>query len=504
MSEAPRRAVPAILPDHVLFQAQARPERPAIILADRIATYDMLARGMLHVEDRLGALALVPGEVVCVSLRNPIRHLVVTMALMRLGFPTLSAESATEIAALKLPVRTYLQEPGEALIPGLLQVVVGEDWFAGERRARATPTAFANDSDLFRIEITSGSTGLPKAVSSTVAEFHSRLMAQFVTGGVAARERVLGLVGFNSGWGFRTAAHTLYGGGTLIRADTPREALHMASVYGADRMVASMQQLRDLLREQRKAPVSCASLRVVVASGALPTREFLRDVRAHLCSDVVVHYGSTETGALASAPADCLMDVEGATGHAYPGVSIEIVDPQDRSVAVDAEGIVRVRTPAMSRPWPPGTGDAHPQLRDGWFYPGDRGRLTSQGLLILAGRASEVINSGGVKRAPEYIEEIVQRHPDIIEAAAFGAPGREGIEEIHLAVVIRKPVGEQRLIAWCAEAGLDVVRVFTVDTLPKTPMGKLRRDELKTRFASVTAVTDNRATLPLGAPGTRS
>jgi acyl-coenzyme A synthetase/AMP-(fatty) acid ligase len=374
--------------------------------------------------------------------------------------------------------------------------VVGEDWFTGERRARAAPTAFASDSDLFRIEITSGATGLPKAVSSTVAEFHSRLMAQFATGGVGARERVLGLVGFNSGWGFRTAAHTLYAGGTLIRADGPREALHMASVYGADRMVASMQQLRDLLREQNRAPVSCPSLRVVVASGALPTREFLRDVRARLCSEVVVHYGATETGAIASASADCLMDVEGATGHAYPGVSIEIVDPQDRSVPADEEGIVRVRTPAMSRPWPPGAEDAHPQLRDGWFYPGDHGRLTSQGRLILEGRTSEVINSGGAKRAPEHIEAIVQRHPDIVEAAAFGAPGREGIEEIHLAVVVRQPIAEQRLIAWCAEAGLDVVRVFTVDTLPKTPMGKIRRDELKSRFAGTTAATDNRAALP--------
>jgi acyl-CoA synthetase (AMP-forming)/AMP-acid ligase II len=137
----------------------------------------------------------------------------------------------------------------------------------------------------------------------------------------------------------------------------------------------------------------------------------------------------------------------------------------------------------MARPYPLDSGRIDPQQRDGWFYTGDRGRLTKEGLLILEGRTSEVINSGGVKRAPELIEEIALRHPDVAEAAAFGALGPDGIEEVNLAIVARAPISQQQLIAWCAGRGLEVSRVFYVDALPKTPMGKIRRDELKTRLA---------------------
>ena len=87
---------------------------------------------------------------------------------------------------------------------------------------------------------------------------------------------------------------------------------------------------------------------------------------------------------------------------------------------------MRVRTLAMGEPYPPRPKDEHPSLRGGSFYPGDRGRLTKEGMLILEGRASEIINTGGVKRAPELIEELVLRHPNVAEAAAFGAVGADG------------------------------------------------------------------------------
>ncbi len=483
MGDAPTAGdAPVTFADHILFHARARRERPAVVLPDRIATYDMIAQGMLRVEDRLGALGLTSGEVVCVALQSPIRHLIVTAALFRLGFPTVSAETAEEIIALRLPVRTYLQDAGESLTPGLRRILVDEDWFAGERRAVSSPAGFTSDDDLCRIEISSGSTGLPKAMSTTVGEFHRRLATQFVTAGMGVRDRVLGLPRISGAWGFRVAAHTLASGGTLVCAESAREALHMASVYSVDAILASTQQVRDLIREQKRAPVSCPSLRAVQLSGALPTRALLAEARARLCAQVIVHYGATEVGPAASTPADLLMEVEGATGYALPGARIEIVDSEDRLLPAETHGVVRVRTNAMARLYPPAPPEAYPQLRDGWFYPGDRGHMTEDGLLILEGRTSELINTGGVKRAPELIEEVVLRHPNVAEAAAFGALGPDGIEEVNLAIVARAPISAEHLIEWCAARGIEVAQVFAIDALPRTPMGKIRRDELKSRL----------------------
>jgi acyl-coenzyme A synthetase/AMP-(fatty) acid ligase len=101
------------------------------------------------------------------------------------------------------------------------------------------------------------------------------------------------------------------------------------------------------------------------------------------------------------------------------------------------------------------------------------------GLMVLSGRTSEVINVGGYKVAPELIEETLLRHSAVTEAAAFGSMGEGGIEEISVALVANKPVAEKHLIEWCAERGVPLSRVFIVDALPKTASGKVHRDLLK-------------------------
>jgi acyl-coenzyme A synthetase/AMP-(fatty) acid ligase len=93
-----------------------------------------------------------------------------------------------------------------------------------------------------------------------------------------------------------------------------------------------------------------------------------------------------------------------------------------------------------------------------------------------------VINSGGVKIAPELIEEVLRQHGSVAEAAAFGAAGASGIEEINVAIVVRAPVAERAIIDWCAQRRIEVARVFMVDELPKTSVGKIRRNDLKQRL----------------------
>ncbi len=76
--------------DLIFHHALARPEKPAIILADRVATYDMMAQGILRVADRIRDLGLPRGALVCLSIDSPIRHMIVGAALFRLGYPVIS------------------------------------------------------------------------------------------------------------------------------------------------------------------------------------------------------------------------------------------------------------------------------------------------------------------------------------------------------------------------------------------------------------------------------
>ena len=348
------------------------------------------------------------------------------------------------------------------------------------RRGRRAAQGFADEQNICCVALSSGTTGRPKAISLTVKAFQQWVMNYYSTIGLGSWERLLLSVGLSSSWGFTIAAHALFAGRTLVFAANPRESLHMIGLYGVDAMVATSVQVREIATEQARAPVPCTSLRTILTGGGLLSLSLIAEARAKLCSSIVILYGSTEAGGTAFATADQLTAVEGGIGFVAPWAEVEIVDEAGNVLPADDEGIIRIRATCQGAPYPPG---AHnPSFRDGWFYPGDLGRIGADGLMVLAGRTSDIINVGGLKLAPEVIEDILRRHPAITEVAAFGAMGQGGIEEISVALIANGPISDNHLIDWCAERGVPLSHVFVVDELPKTASGKVHRDLLKHRL----------------------
>ncbi len=480
-----RRVLPTVtFADLILHHALTQPEKPAMVLPDRVVTYGMVAQGMLRIERRVRALALKPGALLCITIESPIRHMIVAAALFRLGHPTMSASRATDVVPLGLPIAAFFEAPGALLIPGQRHVVVTDDWFDGDALPLPPRTVggFADDQSICRVELSSGTTGRPKSTSLTLAALNQWLVNYSHSVGQGHWDRLLSLPGLTNSWGFTLAAHALFAGKTVFFADTPRGTLQMVALYGVEMLVASSQQLRELVREQTEAPIPCPSLRAVMTGGSLMSQALMAEARAKLCSNLISQYGSTEAGATAFATADRLAGTEGATGFVAPWAMVEAVDEDNRPLPPDTEGILRIRATCQGAAYPPGRQDADSSFRDGWFYPGDCGRVRADGLLIVTGRTSEIINVGGLKVAPEIVEDIVRPHPAVLEAAALGVRGAGGIEEIVLAVVPRGPLNERQLINWCAERNIPVARVVSVEGLPKTTLGKINRELLKARL----------------------
>jgi acyl-coenzyme A synthetase/AMP-(fatty) acid ligase len=469
--------------DLIFHHAHSRPEKPAIILPDRVVTYGMMAQGILSVQARLRALGLPPGALVCVSLESQIRQMIVGAALFRLGHPVLLASHPEHVVPLRLPVAAFLHGPGISLIPGQRHAVVDDAWFAGGAQAApaSPPQGFARETDICCVALSSGTTGQPKAVSLTIKAFQQWVVNYYSTLGYGTWDRLLMLVGLSSSWGFTLAAHALFAGRTLVFAANPRESLHMIGVYGADAMVASSVQVRALVTEQTRAPVPCPSLRTILTGGGLLSLALIAEARAKLCSGITILYGSTEAGGTAFAASDQLAAVEGATGFVAPWAEVEVVGKDGSRLPPNSDGIIRIRATCQGAPYPPGTDN--PSFRGGWFYPGDLGRIGADGMMVLAGRTSNIINVGGLKLAPETIEDIVCKHPGVIEAAAFGIFEDTGIEEISIAVVATRPIADSTLIAWCRERNIPIRRVFVVDAVPKTASGKIDRERLKQQLA---------------------
>jgi acyl-coenzyme A synthetase/AMP-(fatty) acid ligase len=467
--------------DLIFHHALTRPEKPAIILADRIVTYGMMARGIMSVEDRLRALRLPPGGLVALAIEAPIRHMIVSAALFRLGHPTIAARRTRDIPSVGLPIAKYLEEARDNLIVGLDQAVVEDDWFAAPPRPfDASPAkGFANGNAVNRISLSSGTTGQSKLSAQSIDAFNFMVMCYFSSIGQGNWDRMLCLPMMSSLWLYSVAAHALYAGKTLCFAATERDTLQMIAVYGVDCLVCSVPNMEELLVEQRKNPVPIPSLRTVLTGGSLPSRRLLSELQAGICANIVVQYGATEVGGTSFALADRLMATEGAVGFVTPWSEVQVLDDDGRVLPPDTDGILRIRSICQAGPYPDEKAAGDSNFRDGWFYPGDFGRGSAAGMLIVRGRLSELIHVGGAKIAPEAIEEIARRHPAVADAAAFGGTEPNGGEEIWLAVVPRGPLDSAGLTAYCAAEGYDVARVVAVSAIPRTALGKVERERLK-------------------------
>lgn len=174
-------------------------------------------------------------------------------------------------------------------------------------------------------------------------------------------------------------------------------------------------------------------------------------------------------------------------GYAQACVSVRVVDEAFEDVATGETGEVVVSgDTVMMGYWdnPSATAEA---LRDGWLRTGDLGRLDADGYLTLTDRSKDVIISGGTNIYPREVEEVLARHPAMLEVSVIGAPDLEWGEQVVAFVVFRpdQTCATALLEAWCrAEIASfkKPKRWEFIDELPKNSYGKVLKTELRARL----------------------
>lgn len=182
---------------------------------------------------------------------------------------------------------------------------------------------------------------------------------------------------------------------------------------------------------------------------------------AGLPANAVTTYGMTETG----------------SGVVYDGVPLDGVE-----VDVDtATGEIRLRGPMLLRAYRDGT---VPFAADGWFVTGDAGSIDAGGRLRVAGRIGDLIITGGENVWPAPVEAAIAAHPKVREVAVAGLPDPEWGQRV-VAWVVPADGTEPPTLRELRDAVAETVAPFAspkqlviVDALPKTGIGKVRRDHL--------------------------
>lgn len=443
---------------------------PGAVLEDH-RTGEVLPRDALlaHARGRarvLAAAGATPGDRIVLAQDRALTVLIDLLACWSLGCtgvlinPGIVAEEAARIRA--------------AIEPRL--------WCnaAGDGRLDSGTTDAASGAAL--ILMTSGTTGRPKgivlghgALAARIAENRRRI-------GDDVLARTLSVLPIFFGHGLIGTVLTPLASGARVIL-WPRPGMDELTGLGAalDRHGATFTSAvpsfwRMALR--LSPPPSRALARVHVGSEPLPLALWQQIADWAGTRAVFNMYGLTETANWVAGAALGATDA-GYVGHPWGG-EFAILDAQG-DLASRGTGEVLIRDPAiMSGLWRDAEATAAAFL-DGWFRTGDIGRLDASGALTLLGRAKTQINRGGVKILAEEIEMMLERHPDVSEAAAFALPDPVSGEAVGAAVVLAPAARADAdvLRRWCTgqvRAEAVPARIAILPALVRNDRGKVMRD----------------------------
>jgi len=212
-------------------------------------------------------------------------------------------------------------------------------------------------------------------------------------------------------------------------------------------------------------------------SAALPLDQF-HEMEAAYGVPVLEAYGMTEAShQMTSNPLPPAERIPGSVGVAT-GIELAAMDEDGRLLGPGEPGEVVIRGPNVVDGYEGNPEATAAAFRDGWFRTGDLGWIGHGGYLHLVGRLKELINRGGEKIAPLEVDSVLEAHPAVAEAVTFGVPHPAWGEDVAAAVVLREPVSDRELLAWCRArlAAFKVPRTLhVVDAIPRTPTGKVQR-----------------------------
>jgi acyl-coenzyme A synthetase/AMP-(fatty) acid ligase len=469
----------------ILFQARCQPEAPALCApGNDVISYARLVFQMSVIARRAMSLGLEPGSVVALSIEQPLLHAAVILGLTQAGIVSVSVAGHKPPAGLKIDA--VISSRPYPFAPEAKHFILDLSWMTGSGAPIETsPSGNLASQQKCRIVLTSGTTGDPKAIALT----HSMVMArnarfEYALGNrFPACSRLFMNMGLAAALGYQFLTYLLGRGGTVFFAgDNVENTLRSFEIFRIEAMLATPTALAQLLAACDQHPSIEVHLATILSGGSLLPRSLLERVRPRLCSHLITGYGSTETAISATAPAHRISHIPGAAGYVTPGMRIEIVDEMDRVVPAGVEGTVRISSEFGIDRYIDDPVETAQVFRDGWFYPGDLGSLTSDNLLVISGRQNDVLNAGGGKMAAEKVEAALLSYNGVREAAVFIATSKVGIEEVWAAIVTSEIVDAESLRSHCRLVMPEVfvpMHIVPLDGLPTNAMGKVDRKRLK-------------------------
>jgi malonyl-CoA/methylmalonyl-CoA synthetase len=493
-----------------LFDGLDDPSRLAIETVDgqRIAYGDLIARAG-QTANVLVARGVKPGDRVAAQTEKSVPGLVLYLATVRAGAVYLPLNTAYTLNELEYFITDaepslVVCDPSKADGIGAIAAKVGAkvetlgadgNGSLTDAVATAKPefeTVARENDDLAAILYTSGTTGRSKGAMLTHDNLASNSLALVDYWGFTDKDVLIHALPIYHTHGLFVASNvTLFARASMIFLPKFDPELIIRLMARATVMMGVPTFYTRLLQSPALTKEATAHMRLFVSGSAPLLADTHREWMARTGHAVLERYGMTETNMNTSNPYEGER-VPGAVGHALPGVSVRVTDPETgKTVGSEHIGMIEVKGPNVFKGYWRMPEKTKAEFRDdGFFITGDLGKIDSAGYVHILGRGKDLVISGGFNVYPKEIESEIDAMPGVIETAVIGVPHADFGEGVTAVVVCDKNAGvDEASVLKALDGRLAKFkmpkRVFIVDELPRNAMGKVQKNILRDAYKEI-------------------
>jgi long-chain acyl-CoA synthetase len=343
--------------------------------------------------------------------------------------------------------------------------------------------------DLAVIIYTGGTTGDPKGAMLSQMNIISNTWAISNWFQIEPNERGLAVLPFFHGFGMQVMLNCflLQKGSLVLMPTFEIESLFkLVDQYKPTVMVGVPTMFTAINTYPERDKYDMSSIKVACSGGAPLPFSVKHEFEAFTGGKLLEGYGLTEsTCAVCANPVEGL-NLEGSIGIPMSDVEMKIVDIEDgsRELPIGEIGEILVKSPTVMLGYYKNPKATAETMRHGWLFTGDIGRATEDGYFEILDRKKDMIIAGGFNIYPKEVENAIQNHPDVLEVAVVGVPDEYRGETVKAFVTLKQgaQLTEDQLVQYCRENMIRYMVPKLVefrDELPKSPVGKILRKELK-------------------------
>lgn len=462
--------------------AKNKPDEEAIVFYNQSRTYKELFERVNALANSLIQLGVRKGDHIVVYMRNRLEMVEIYYAVSAAGAVAVPINYMVQGESLQALINNsdayYLFVEEETLtalerVQSNLQTITEKTTILVSNHQMETPyisyesflskgttespNVEVKSDDIAALLYSSGTTSLPKGIIITHGNEIFRANSFAIEWNLNYKDVILVTVPIYHSMGHLYIFHiSLLGCKMILTRDFDAEnTLKLIQDYKVTHAFFVPTQYIFMLELPSFYQYDLSSFRSLVSAGAPMAEVTKKQVLEKFSSNFTEFYGTTEITPLTSLRPKDLLRKSASVGQSPGFMEIRLLDEQGNEVGIGQEGEFAAKGPTMFTEYYKNREETDKaRTAEGFHRTGDMGRMDEDGFFYLLDRKKDMIISGGVNIYPKDIEEVIYRHPDVLEVAVIGAPDQIWGESVKAYVVLKQDtiLEKDELIKFCNDS----------------------------------------------------